>query len=192
VTAALPVESKYHRGMPSVLRKSWWVWTLAVGGFAMVWTMALGPVGCGSSRKGCACPTIFAPVCGVDGQTYGNSCEAECAGVAVARQGACVTDAGAGGQGGGTPGVSCPGPAPQGCCLKDDDCPVGNQGVQICVTTACQAGSVAGVCKPQIPSDSTQCWSDADCYGTERCVGASVCPCGAACLLADQIGHCAK
>jgi hypothetical protein len=105
--------------------------------------------------------------------------------------------AGVGGNGGiggaaGSPGAGCPGPAPQGCCLKDDDCPIGNEGVQICVTTACQASSVAGVCKPQIPSDSTQCWSDADCYGTERCVGAQVCPCGAACLLADQIGHCLK
>ena len=28
-----------------------------------------------------ACPDVWAPVCGADGQTYGNACEARCAGV---------------------------------------------------------------------------------------------------------------
>ena len=173
-------------------------WTLALVGIAVIGAFALGEGGCNSdSNGGCVCPTNFAPVCGANGRTYSNACVADCARVAVAHQGACATDAGAGGGGGatggsgGTSGVSCPGPAPQGCCLKDDDC-TGNQGAQICVTAACKSSSVAGVCKPQIPSDSTQCWSDADCFGTERCMGAQVCPCGAACLLADQIGHCAK
>jgi hypothetical protein len=35
------------------------------------------------------CPDIYAPICGCDGQTYSNSCEADRAGASVASQGAC-------------------------------------------------------------------------------------------------------
>lgn len=37
-----------------------------------------------------ACPTTFEPVCGADGQTYGNRCLLDCAGVAQRRAGVCV------------------------------------------------------------------------------------------------------
>ncbi len=47
----------------------------------------------------CVCSAIYSPVCGVDGKTYASSCNAACAGVAVAHAGACVaaTDGGADG-----------------------------------------------------------------------------------------------
>ena len=42
--------------------------------------------------KPCICPDVYAPVCGVNGVTYSNSCRARCAGVAIAHSGACGSD----------------------------------------------------------------------------------------------------
>lgn len=39
--------------------------------------------------EGCVCPQVYMPVCGVNHTTYGNSCEAGCADMAVAHEGAC-------------------------------------------------------------------------------------------------------
>ncbi|MCB0648388.1 MAG: META domain-containing protein [Saprospiraceae bacterium] len=44
-------------------------------------------------KADCACFEIYQPVCGCDGVTYGNSCHAGCAGVAVVSEGVCPKDA---------------------------------------------------------------------------------------------------
>lgn len=57
----------------------------------LFWPTLMGAEGCDpSGRPPVACPAIWAPVCGIDEVTYGNRCQADAAGVAVAYDGECL------------------------------------------------------------------------------------------------------
>ncbi len=96
------------------------------------------PPTCGAC---CTCPNVYAPVCGVTYATYGNLCEAQCAGVAVLHDGACQVGEGLDCPFVGVPpcanGQYCRDPCPFcasvhplrctqiGACAFDYDCPAG-------------------------------------------------------------------
>jgi Kazal-type serine protease inhibitor domain len=81
----------------------------------------------------CICSMIYAPVCGVNGQTYGNACAAQCEGVAIAHQGVCADAAVDSGGDAGTLGF----------CNTDNDCMVRRAG--------CCDGCLA-LADPPVPS----------------------------------------
>ncbi|MFT3927344.1 MAG: Kazal-type serine protease inhibitor [Myxococcales bacterium] len=141
------------------------------------------------------CPSLYFPVCGCDGITYPNTCEAFRAGVSIAFYGACSED-------------------PE-LCDSCDAAAATTAKTLLGDTSTCDDGQhVSGptcVKKPkggcayqwlQCPSPSTcgantqlalepgACWSNDDCDPGLQCRDASLCPCNASCFSADRPGHC--
>ena len=93
------------------------------------------------------CTKIFKPVCGCDGETYGNDCVAAAAGVSVDHQGACEQPS--------DEEVVCGGIAPRPCpgageCVFESTCPPGAKNCPVCsdCTGVCACSGAAVLCGP--------------------------------------------
>lgn len=107
---------------------------------------------------GCVCPALYAPVCGSNGRTYSNSCEARCANVQVVAKAACEdadsvgstvqpttasTDA---------KGCACPTALKPVCTTtgvtRSNECLAACKGEKIAYSGACRPGTVASASPP--------------------------------------------
>jgi hypothetical protein len=71
------------------------------------------------------------------------------------------------------------------CCFDDKDCD--DASGSRCYAASCVA---EGEGKCEFPAPAGMCWTAADCAPGQTCQGATICGCGAVCLIADEPGTC--
>ena len=123
------------------------------------------PCGCASFCDACVCLDIYDPVCGADGQTYGNACEARCARVEVEHEGECG-------------GCECPADVYDPVCGVDG-ATYGN---------ACEARCAGVEIEYEGECRTFECRCNADCRDGDVCRDGACSPrCAFDCLIADPV-----
>jgi hypothetical protein len=115
---------------------------------------------------GCVCPDVFAPVCGADGNTYGNACEADCAGMLIAYEGECrpaCPDAN-------DPNVHYVSDSAEECAALRFVCEEGQEAFNNACGCGCIGPAVEPACGPDRPCADGQVCREGVCVPDEGCV----------------------